>query len=182
LWILSLALLWRLAAWRVRPAAALIEDEGLLVGSEAPQVAAHRGDQDAHLGFVGRTSFVVFGQQPCEPCNQLLEVAAWHPATRHMRLVYLSDSDDVLGVEPQVKARWEMYRLHDSQAARAQWRAPVNPYFHVVDEDGRILAKGVANRAEHLDRLLSLRPPGIARGVTVHGSPQREGKSVAGTR
>jgi hypothetical protein len=124
-WGLALALLWRIGSWHVGSAEALIEDEGLPVGSEAPQVAAHSGDQEFHLSFVGRTSFVAFGLRNCEPCRELLDVAARHPATSHMRLVYLSDADE-LELEPQVEARWELYRLHDSNAARHQWRAPVS--------------------------------------------------------
>lgn len=158
-WVLALALLWRLGSWLVRPADALIEDEGLPIGSEAPQVAAHSGDDEFHLAFLGQTAFVVFGVSECDPCRELLSVAAKHPATSHMRLVYLSDSEHA-DVEPAIAFQWETYRLHDNIGARKQWHAPVSPYFHVVDETGSVRAKGVANRADHLDRLLALRPPG----------------------
>lgn len=160
-WVLALALLWRLGAWQVGQAESLIEDEGLALGSEAHQVAAHSRDDEFHLSFVGRTSFVAFGAHGCEPCRELLTVAAQHPATSHMRLVYLNDVDDI-DVDPEIAGRWEVYRLHDDQAARRQWRAPVSPYFHVIDEEGRVRAKGVANRPDHLDRLLTLRPAGFA--------------------
>lgn len=158
-WLLALALLWRLGSWLVSPSEALNEDEGLPLGSEAPQVAAHLGGQDYHLSFAGQTSFVVFGLDGCAPCRDLLGVAVRHPATGYMRLVYLSDAESV-DIEPQLKSRWEVYRLHDPDAAPRQWRAPVSPYFHVVDEAGRIRAKGVASKPEHLDRLLTLRPAG----------------------
>jgi hypothetical protein len=42
-----------------------------------------------------------------------------------------------------------------------QWRAPVSPYFHVIDHEGRIAAKGVASEASHLDRLMSVTPVGV---------------------
>jgi hypothetical protein len=74
-----------------------------------------------------------------------------------MRLVYVGDSED-LHLEPHILARWEVYRFHDERATRERWRAPVSPYFHVVDAAGYVLAKGVANKPDHLDRLLSLRP------------------------
>jgi hypothetical protein len=155
--VLALALLWRLGSWHVDQSEALNEDEGLPIGSEAPQVACHARDQEFHLTLVGRTAFVAIGTFGCEPCRDLLSVAARHPATAHMRLVYLSDTDQI-EVDPQVAPLWEIYRFHDEDAARRQWRAPVSPYFHVIDEHGRVRAKGVANRPEHLDRLLSLQP------------------------
>jgi len=164
--VLALGLLWRLGEWHVGRAEALIEDEGLAVGSEAPQVAAYAREQEYHLSFLGRTSFVAMGLLGCRPCEELLVVAASHPATAHMRLVYLSDADHV-EVDPQVRARWEIYRLHNGDAARREWRAPVSPYFHVVDERGRVRAKGVANRPDHLDRLLALQPAGFERSMPV---------------
>ena len=155
--MLALGLLWRLGSWLVDQSEALNEDEGLAVGSEAPQVACHAGEQEFHLTLVGRTAFVAMGTFGCQPCSDLLTAAARHPASAHMRLIYLSDTDQV-EVDPQVAVFWETYRFHDEDAARRQWRAPVSPYFHVVDEHGRVRAKGVASRPEHLDRLLSLQP------------------------
>jgi hypothetical protein len=154
------ALLWRVSRWQVHPAETLTLDEGLAIGSFAPEIAAYTGEQEVHLGFGGAATFLVFGDRGCEPCLQLLQAASAHPATQHMRLVSLSDSDDSdLGAG--FASRWESYRYHDEQAQRRNWHAPVSPYFHVIDADGRIAAKGVANRSGHLDRLLELAPPGV---------------------
>ena len=161
----ALGLLWRLGSWAISTPALLTLDEGLPIGSEAPDIAAHSYDQDMHLSFQGRQSVVVFGARGCEPCNQLLEIAANHPATRDLRLVYVSDADDV-DVSPDTLRRWETYRFHDEPSARERWRAPVSPYLHIVDVNGRIAAKGIANQAEHLDRFFGLGPP----GATVHAN------------
>ncbi len=160
-WTFALALLWRIGSWHVSQTEALIEEEGLPVGSEALQVAAHARGDEFHLDFLGRTSFVVFGLSECAPCTDLLVIATQHPATSHMRLVYLSDSERI-DIDPDVAFHWEVYRLHDGDAARRQWRAPVSPYFHVIDESNRIQAKGVANKPDHLDRLLALRPTSLS--------------------
>lgn len=154
---LALSLLWRVSHWRSPKAMTLNEDYGLAVGSQALEVAAHAGSQDFHLTFGGQHTFLVFGAHGCEPCHELLANAAVHPATRPMRLVYVADGEDV-DVEPQVGVRWEIYRFHGEERARRQWRAPASPYFHVIDGDGRIAAKGIANRLEHLDRLLDVGP------------------------
>jgi hypothetical protein len=162
-WLLALALLWRIGALRIGLSDRLIEQEGLPIGFEAPQVAGYQGEREVHLSIVGATTFLVFGVRDCRPCDELLSIVPNHPATRYMRLVYLSDHDQV-DVEPQIAAAWEVYRLHNP-AARSQWHAPVSPYFHVINENGRVIAKGVANKPEHLDRLLSLFPDGSPIGT-----------------
>lgn len=169
----ALALLWRIGSWQIAPAAILTHDEGLRIGSGAPEVAAYGpGGEDYHLSFQGRTSFVMFGSGLCKPCAELLEAAAAHAATRHMRLVYISDGRDP-DFDPNILARWEQYRFHDEDGARKQWRAPVSPYFHVVDPEGRVIEKGIANRPQHLDRLLSLRPAGIQPLRSIRSAPAK---------
>ena len=155
----ALALLWRVGSWRVSPAASLNLDQGLSAGAQAPQIAVMSGEQEMHLSFVGRDAFVVFGVDGCRPCGGLLHVAASHPATRSMRRVYVTDDDGA--VAGQALVQWEIYRFIDQKADRERWRAPVSPYFHLVDADGRILEKGLASRPEHLDRLLFIRPPAV---------------------
>lgn len=158
--LFAIALLWRVGSWHIAPAATLTHDEGLGIGSEAPQIAAYRGEQEHHLSFGGWTTFVVLGTTLCDPCRELLRAAAVHPATRHMRLVFVTDSDDI-DVEPDILGKWEQYRFANETGTRDTWRAPVSPYFHVVAADGRIAEKGVANKPGHLDRLLALRPGGV---------------------
>jgi hypothetical protein len=154
----ALALLWRVGSWHIAPAATLTIDEGLRVGSQAPELACTATDgADMHLGFEGTWSFVVFGTEACGPCYQLLAAAPKHPATRSLRRVYVVDGA-ISDLSPEALESWEVYTYHDETSAREMWRAPVSPYFHVVDPRGRVAAKGVANLPEHLDRLLSLRP------------------------
>lgn len=158
--VLALALLWRVTQWQVHPAEVLTFQEGLAVGSVAKEVAAYAPEgHEVHLSFGGVPTFLVFGNEHCEPCNQLLGVASTHPATRHMRLVSLSDGEGGLG--SGLESRWEQYRYHDEEAQRRNWRAPVSPYFHVIDGEGRVVAKGVANHPGHLDRLLEFAPPAV---------------------
>lgn len=158
--VLGLGLLWRVAAWRIRPIESLTFDEGLRIGSAAQEIAAYSGDQERHLSFGGAFTLLVFGTKECQPCKDLLSAATWHPATRRMRLVYVGDSDEI-DVPSEVGQLWEAYRLHNETKARNQWRAPVSPYFYVIDPNRRIAAKGVANKPAHLDRLLALLPAGL---------------------
>lgn len=154
---LSLALLWRVGSWRVSSAEVLNTDEGLPVGSVAPDVAGHHGAQDAHLEFGAVPTFLVFGASTCQPCKELLSIAPSHPALRGFRFVYVGDSEE-LDLHPSLLDPWEIYRFNDEASARALWRAPVSPYFHFIDDRRRVVAKGIANKPEHLDRLLMLQP------------------------
>jgi hypothetical protein len=155
---LALALLWRFGSWKTSNVELLTHTEGLRIGAEAPDIAGYVGEQEMHVSLEGRETFVVFGTEGCEPCVQLLAAAAVHPATRSVRKIYFSDGalDD-----PELVNSWEIYRFHDENAARRAWRAPVSPYFHLVDAGRRVVAKGVANRPEHLDRLLAIPPPAM---------------------
>ena len=156
--IFCLALLWQVGSWHIPRLAQLMFDEGLQVGSAAPEIAAHTlNGQDAHLTFGGTLSLVVFGASGCRPCEELLAAAGSHPATRHMRRVYLTN-DVSTDVARDAIERWEVYAFHNEDRARQQWRAPVSPYFHLIDERGLILGKGVANKPEHLDRLFAVQP------------------------
>lgn len=153
----ALAMFWRVGSWRISSLHTLSLDHGLAEGTEAPEIAAHRGETDIHLSFGGQPSFILFGSSQCQPCLELLAAASTHPATRPMRLIYLAESEDV-DVDPDRLSRWEVYRFHDELRSRTTWRAPVSPYFHVIDSNNRVIAKGVANKTDHLDRLLELAP------------------------
>lgn len=159
---LAAGLAWRIGGWQISPAASLILDEGLTLGSDALEIAAHAHGQEYHLSFGGRPTFLVFGAAYCRPCVDLIEAATRHPATRWLRRVYVGDTTE-LDVDPDILAEWEIYALHDAISTRKLWRAPVSPYFYVIASDGRILAKGIANLPAHLDRLLSLPPSGVGR-------------------
>ena len=131
---LGLALLWRVGSWQLSPAATLNEDEGLPIAASAPEIAGSLHGQDIHLTLKGTTTFLVFGTDGCAPCAELLEVAADHPATRGNRRVYFGGAHG-LEIPADVEGKWEIYAFHDELETRKLWRAPVSPYFHVIDAD-----------------------------------------------
>ena len=76
----------------------------------------------------------------------------------------MSASDSV-PVLRELDGRWEAYTFHNESSARDMWRAPVSPYFHLIDAEGRVAAKGIASKLMHLDRLLLLAPDAIRPGT-----------------
>lgn len=154
---LTLALLWRVVTWEKPRADILNQDEGVPVGSFAKPLAAHAGEMERDITFGDVPAFLVFGTSDCRPCSELLFVASRHPATRGLRKIYVSDTGE-LDLDTDFAVAWESYRFDSEEAARAAWRTPVSPYFYLLDEFGRVAAKGLANRPEHLDRLLEIPP------------------------
>lgn len=162
--LLTGSLLWRIGLWFIPPVEQLHTVEGLPIGSDALEIAAAAGPDEYHLTFRNGWTFLVFGSKSCEPCQSLLRVATEHPATRAIRLVYVGDTDEI-EIDCAQHHLWEVYRFHDEELSRRQWRAPVSPYFHVIDPRGRVVAKGTASKLVHLDRLLSLAPVLARQGV-----------------
>ena len=160
--VLAGSLLWRVNLWKMPAVEQLHTIEGLPIGRKAPDIAATNSEEEYHLAFEWTWTFLVFGSEHCAPCKDLLNVALDHPATRGMRFVYLASVGEVSDVadEASLSCRtgqaWEFYNFHDEEHVRAQWRAPVSPYYHVIDPEGRVVAKGVASKPAHLDRLLGI--------------------------
>jgi hypothetical protein len=163
----ALAAAWRIGAWQLPQVELLTTDSGLPIQSIAPKIAAHGAAFDTDLSFEGRSTFLAFGINGCEPCMQLLEAGADHPALRHMRRLYVSDSLE-LDIDPEIRERWETYRFHDERTARAEWNTPISPFFHVIGPDGRVVEKGIASTSDHLDYLLSIMPAGVGGVVATH--------------
>lgn len=162
------AALWRVSGWGTRSAEGFALRHGIAAGARAPQIAGYDQDKEVHMGFIGGRTIVVFGKGDCDPCVELLYAGSNHPALSRARRVYLSaEPAPPAGLDPYVHTQWEFYRFHDEERTRLQWEAPVSPFFHFIDEDGRVLAKGIANRPSHLDRLLDIPPPGASRAVAI---------------
>lgn len=160
--ILGGSLLWRVNLWSMPAVVQLHTIEGLPIGRKAPDIAATNGDEEYHLAFERRWTFLVFGSEECAPCKHLLTAALDHPATRGMRFIYLASAGEasVAADEASLACRtgqsWEFYNFHDEAYVRREWRAPVSPYYHVISPGGRVVAKGVASKPEHLDRLFGI--------------------------
>jgi hypothetical protein len=162
--VLSLALLWRVTTWTTHSADLLTNFEGLRIGETAKPLSSHVRDQDFEVTFGGKVTFLVFATSDCRPCAELLRAASMHPATRAMRLVVVSEDEEV-HLTPDLGCYWESYRFDNEEKSRRDWKVPVSPYFYVLDEFSRIAAKGVANRPAHLDRLLELPPSSLQIGT-----------------
>lgn len=165
----ALALFWRVGSWQVSRAASLTFDEGLRLGSRAPNLVGSTETYQVDLNWGDRLTFLAFGDEGCDPCRDLVAAARNHPATKHMRLVYVTGE---LNPDIDPTGSWEIYQYDDEDSTRELWRVPpVSPYFYVIDPRGQIMDKGVANAQDHLDRLFSLLPPAVSPAIIFQTVP-----------
>jgi methylamine dehydrogenase accessory protein MauD len=79
-----------------------------------------------------------------------------------LRLVFTSDGD-----EPAQKEFMERYRLDSfpmvlSSELGMTYRVSKLPYAVLIDEEGRVRAKGLVNTREHLESIIQAKQMGIA--------------------
>jgi methylamine dehydrogenase accessory protein MauD len=175
LWVLVLALLVVVFALarqigilyeRVAPMGALVIDSGPKVGEAAPHFALPTLDgRTVTVGAAGSHSQLLFFLSPtCPVCKKLLPIlksiagaeGAW------LRIVLASDG------EPQ--EHWDFYRrasLADfpyvlSAELGMAFRVGKLPYAVLIDEGGRVRAKGLVNSREQLESLFTAKDLNVA--------------------
>lgn len=176
---LLLGLLRRLALlqWRLDEVTAVtpsrIGRDGLPPGRAAPDFAlpSTGGSIVALADFGGRPRLVAFVQPGCGPCGEV--VPALNAVHRRGEVAVIA----VASGEPADNRAWAerhgaefpvLVQQHREVARRYEVFA--TPYAFVVDEQGRIAAKGIVNNAQHVDFLLA----GARNGKRAHRAAAEE--------
>jgi methylamine dehydrogenase accessory protein MauD len=174
LWILVIALVVAVFALarqigvlyeRVAPMGALMMDEGPKVGDLAPvfNLTTLAGPR-VQVGAPGAHSTLVFFVSPtCPVCKKLLPVlrssakveSAW------LRVVLASDGD-----EAKQRAFYEKAELADfpyvlSAELGMAYKVGKLPFAVLIDETGRVRAKGLINSREQLESLFTAKDLGV---------------------
>lgn len=145
-----------------------VSRDGLAVGERAPDFAvqALEGTTLSLADFSGRSLLLVFGSANCAPCRTLipdLNVFARELA-HELRVLFLSRGEDgearrfAREVDAQVPVA-----THPDEALSDAYKARVTPFAFLIDGDGVIRAKGLANNRSHLDMLLQMAREGTSR-------------------
>ena len=150
---------------RVAPMGALMMDEGPKVGDLAPvfNLATLSGPR-VQVGAPGAHSTLVFFVSPtCPVCKKLLPVlrssakveSAW------LRVVLASDGD-----EAKQRAFYEKAELADfpyvlSAELGMAYKVGKLPFAVLIDETGRVRAKGLINSREQLESLFTAKDLGV---------------------
>ncbi len=136
-----------------------VAHDGLPVGERAPDfnLPALEGRSISLADFRGLPLLLVFGSPDCSPCRRLipdLNVFA-RDRVAEVRVLFLSRG--------AVEDSRRFVREHDVQVPLAvfpdegladKYKARVTPFAFLIDGEGVIRAKGLANNREHLDMLM----------------------------
>ena len=175
LWIAVLALLVVVIALsrqigilyeRVAPMGALMMDAGPKVGDAAPLFELSTLDGAAlRLGGARPRSTLVFFLSPtCPVCKKLLPILKSVRAAegRWLDIVFASDGERPAHDEFRRRAALGDFPYVLSAELGLRYQVSKLPYALLIDEAGRVRAKGLVNTREQLDSLFAARELGVA--------------------
>jgi methylamine dehydrogenase accessory protein MauD len=137
-----------------------IRRDGLALGEVAPAIRGSAADGHEETWEPGRApSFVIFAAPDCEPCAEVLpHVAQLASGANGIPLRMLAVAD---GRQESAERMLEKYELpfdclaEGAGGAFKAYRVRVTPFAFVLDEDGRVLAKGLCNSVSTLRGLFT---------------------------
>jgi methylamine dehydrogenase accessory protein MauD len=133
--------------------------DGLAPGQRAPDFAAPDLDgRVVSLGeLLGRPLLLVFGSPGCGPCRTLVpDLNAFARERRdELSVLFLSrgEVEDARRFAQETGAEVRV-AVHPDEKLPEQYKARVTPFAFLIDGEGVVRAKGLANNREHLDLLL----------------------------
>ncbi|MDD3352668.1 methylamine dehydrogenase accessory protein MauD [Zoogloea sp.] len=152
---------------RVAPMGALMMDTGPKVGEPSPvfELPNLVGNTRVTIGRPGDKSTLLFFLSPtCPVCKKLLPILRSVNTTERdwLRVVLTSD-----GEQPEHLAFYEKADLKEfpyllSSEPGMAYRVAKLPYAVLLDEHGRIVAKGLVNSREQLESLFTAKEMGVA--------------------
>lgn len=197
LWVAVLVLLVALLALarqvgilheRIAPMGALMMDSGPKVGEEVPRLELPLlGGGTLVLGSSGgtkpRATLVFFVAPTCPVCKKLLPIVASMRAAERawLDVVLASDGEPAEHAAFRRRARLEDWPYVLSAELGMRFRVSKLPYALLIDEAGRVRAKGLVNSREQLESLFAARELGVA-SVQEYLQPYKLGSELAKER
>jgi len=153
---------------RIAPMGALTIDKGPKVGDAAPifnlpdlsgKVVALGGS-----GANGFSTMLMFVSPTCPVCKKLLPIvkSIAESEGRWLRVVFTSDGDDANQREFVERYRLESFPMVLSSELGMTYRVGKLPYAVLIDEEGRVRAKGLVNTREHVESIIQAKQMGVA--------------------
>ncbi|MFO1268506.1 MAG: methylamine dehydrogenase accessory protein MauD [Rubrivivax sp.] len=204
LWVAVLVLLVALLALarqvgilheRIAPMGALMMDSGPKVGEEVPRLelpllgggtltlGGATGSAGSGGGAKPRATLVFFVAPTCPVCKKLLPIVASMRAAERawLDVVLASDGEPAEHAAFRRRARLEDWPYVLSAELGMRFRVSKLPYALLIDEAGRVRAKGLVNSREQLESLFAARELGVA-SVQEYLEPYKLGPELAKER
>jgi methylamine dehydrogenase accessory protein MauD len=153
---------------RIAPMGALTIDKGPKVGDAAPIFDLHALNTDAVTiggpSANGLSTMLMFVSPSCPVCKKLLPIVRSMAASemRWLRVVFTSDGEEAAQQEFVRRHRLESFPMVLSSELGMTYRVSKLPYAVLIDEEGRIRAKGLVNTREHLESIIQAKQMGVA--------------------
>ena len=153
---------------RIAPMGALTIDKGPRVGDVAPIFDLRAlNESPVTIGGPsanGLSTMLVFVSPTCPVCKKLLPIVRSIAAseTRWLRVVFTSDGEEAAQQEFVRRHRLQSFPMVLSSELGMTYRVSKLPYAVLIDEEGRIRAKGLVNTREHLESIIQAKQMGVA--------------------
>jgi methylamine dehydrogenase accessory protein MauD len=153
---------------RIAPVGALMLRKGPQVGEPAPQVDVNDLDgRTHHIAAArddGRSALLVFVSPTCPVCKAILPVLKSSRLSEREWLEILLASDGQEGAHRQFIAAQglEQFPYLNSTALGMTYQVSRLPYAVIIDDEGKLRARGIINSREHLESLFEAKRQGVA--------------------
>ncbi|MBL4673347.1 MAG: redoxin family protein [Arenicella sp.] len=154
---------------RIAPAGALMIQQALSVGDDAPElvVTDHNGLIDISIGAVsndGKSQLVFFVAPDCPICKTLLPAfkSASLAESNWLDFVLASDGNASEMTEFIKRQQLQKFPFVNSQKLGRSYGVSKLPYAVLVDEFGKIASMGLINTREHFDSLFNAKETQVA--------------------
>ena len=150
---------------RVAPMGALVMDTGPKPGDLAPtfELDALGGGRVRLGGVQPRSTLIFFLSPTCPVCKKLLPIlkSIQVAESKWLDIVLASDGEAAAHESFRQRAQLTQFPYVLSAALGMQYRVSKLPHAVLVDEAGRVRAKGLVNSREQLDSLFAARDLGV---------------------
>jgi methylamine dehydrogenase accessory protein MauD len=151
---------------RVAPAGALINSAGPGVGEQSPRLEVHAlGGNAVTVGASlapGRALLMLFVSSTCPICKKLIPIAKNFAKSERLDVLFVGDAD--VAEQRKLIAQFELdeHAFVNGPAVGMAYRVDKLPYAVLLDDAGRIAAKGLVNSREHFESLIVAKESGYA--------------------
>ena len=150
---------------RLAPAGALMTGKGPVVGEPAPVLEVETLDGvPLSIGKAlakGRMQLLLFVSPHCPLCKDLIPIARNFAKTEKLDVVFVGDDD--VNEQRAMIARLDMAGLAfvNSSIVGRSFHVDRLPHAVLIGDAGAVLSKGLVNRREHLESLITAHELGV---------------------
>jgi methylamine dehydrogenase accessory protein MauD len=151
---------------RVAPAGALINSAGPGVGEQSPRLEVHAlGGNAVTVGATlapGKALLMLFVSSTCPICKKLIPIAKNFAKSERLDVLFVGDADAADQRKLIQQFELDEHSFVNGPEVGMAYRVDKLPYAVLLDDTGRIAAKGLVNSREHFESLIIAKESGYA--------------------